>query len=128
MAREPLNREHGLVTVNAWVESRRGTRVKLAVDSGANYTTIPVEAALAIGIAPGRLRRQARVVTGSGVVRAPVARLRGISVLGHTLRNLDVVLHDLPEESFVDGVLGLNFLEQFDVLLLFRQDAIDLQP
>lgn len=44
------------------------------------------------------------------------------------VRGHDVVVHDLPQQSFVDGVLGLNFLDRFDLYLLFRQDAIDLQP
>jgi hypothetical protein len=38
---------------------------------------------------------------------------------------IDVLCHDLPEESNLDGILGLNFLRKFDINLRFSKGIIE---
>ena len=44
--------------------------------------------------------------------------------LGKTIKNLEVACHDLPEEGFVDRLLGLDFLNNFKLTINFRKGII----
>jgi len=39
---------------------------------------------------------------------------------------VEVLCHDLPPESGVDGLLGLSFLKHFKLTIRFRKGIIDL--
>ena len=67
-----------------------------------------------------------RIVPGSGIEFAPRATVRSATAIGQKVTNLDVLCHDLPPESGVDGLLGLNFLRQFKLTIRFRKGIIDL--
>ena len=71
------------------------------------------------------LERQ-RIVTGSGIEYAPRTTVRSATAIGQRVANLDVLCHDLPPESGVDGLLGLNFFRQFKLTIRFRKGIIDL--
>ena len=67
-----------------------------------------------------------RIVPGSGIEFAPRATVRSATAIGQKVTNLDVLCHDLPPESGVDGLLGLNFLRHFKLTIRFRKGIIDL--
>jgi hypothetical protein len=46
--------------------------------------------------------------------------------IGQKVDNLEVLCHDLPPESGVDGLLGINFLKRFKLTIRFRKGIIDL--
>jgi hypothetical protein len=52
--------------------------------------------------------------------------LRSASTIGQQVANLEVLGHDLPAESGVDGLLGLNFLRQFKLTIRFRRGIVEL--
>lgn len=85
----------------------------MALDTGAVTTLIPVEIALAIGYDPAQVKKRVEVITVSGVEFVPEMTVRAVRCLGQTVRNLNVVCHDLPAQSPVKGLLGLNFLTHF---------------
>jgi hypothetical protein len=70
---------------------------------------------------PG-LGRQ-RIITGSGVEYAPRTTVRSATAIGQKVANLEVLCHDLPPESGVDGLL---FLKHFKLTIRFRKGIIDL--
>lgn len=67
-----------------------------------------------------------RIVTGSGIEYAPRTTVRSASAIGQKVANLDVLCHDLPAESGVDGLLGLNFLRHFKLTIRFARGIIEL--
>jgi predicted aspartyl protease len=67
-----------------------------------------------------------RIVTGSGIEYAPRTTVRSATAIGQKVTNLDVLCHDLPAESGVDGLLGLSFLKHFKLTIRFRKGIIDL--
>jgi hypothetical protein len=67
-----------------------------------------------------------RIVTGSGIEYAPRVTVRSATAIGQKVSSLDVLCHDLPAESGVDGLLGLNFLRHFKLTIRFRKGIIDL--
>lgn len=46
--------------------------------------------------------------------------------LGVEIKNMDIVCHDLPPQSPVEGLLGLNFLKKAKVIIDFSKNTIDL--
>ncbi|MFQ5632600.1 MAG: hypothetical protein ACE5I1_27850 [bacterium] len=51
-----------------------------------------------------------------------------IQAIDQSLENLTVIRRDLPEESGVDGVFGLNFLRRFDTEIKYSDNTLSLQP
>ena len=67
-----------------------------------------------------------RILTGSGIEYAPATIVRSATAIGQKVTNLEVLCHDLPAESGVDCLLGLNFLRHFKLTIRFRKGIIDL--
>lgn len=88
--------------------------LKMVLDTGATYTVIPAKAAVAMGCDPARSRRRIQMVTASGVEYVPLVVVPKVHCLGVEVTKLEVVCHDLPPASTVEGLLGLNFLIHFE--------------
>ena len=73
-----------------------------------------------------RIRERVPVTTGSGIEYCPLLELQHFEALGRTVQSLEVLCHDLPARSRVRGLLGLNFLNRFDVRINFKQGFITL--
>ena len=119
-----------LIVIRARVMGRSPGLVRslpLALDTGAWCTVIPCDIAVALGYHPAGSPDRRRIVTGSGIEYASVVRVTEFSAIGETVADLEVLCHDLPEEARVDGVLGMNFLRNFDVHILFWQGVIELR-
>ena len=88
--------------------------VPVVFDTGAT-TILPADILADLGYDPGHpgLRR-IRMITGSGIEYARCITVKGIIVGGEKIDNVEVLCHDLPSEAGIDGLLGLNFLKNFD--------------
>lgn len=101
----------GLISLYVQLTGPRTIRIiKMALDTGATYTIISLETAIAIGYNPVLSQRHIEITTASGVAIAPVIKVRSIACLGKEVKNLEVICHDLPQQSPAKGLLGLNFL------------------
>ena len=101
--------------------------IPVVLDTGASMTILATDVIGRLGYDPANpaLARQ-RIVTGSGIEYAPRTSVRSATAIGQKVANLDVLCHDLPPESGVDGLLGLNFLRHFKLTIRFRKGIIDL--
>ena len=108
-------------------DGRSSLLIPVVLDTGASLTIIATDIMAQLGSDPANpaLDRQ-RIVTGSGVEFAPRATARSATAIGQKVTDLDVLCHDLPPESGVDGLLGLNFLRHFKLTIQFRKGIIDL--
>ena len=98
--------------------------VEVALDTGASTTSIPSYVASALGYnIPNPIDD---IITGSGIEKAPIIEIKGLTAIGQTIENIEVVCLDLPPEIYVEGVLGLNFLINFDVHISFSKGIIEL--
>jgi predicted aspartyl protease len=118
------------IVIDLLLESADGMSsllVPVVLDTGATVTLIATGILTQLGYDPANpaLDRQ-RIVTGSGIEYAPFITLRSASAIGQKVANLEVLGHDLPAESGVDGLLGLNFLRQFKLTIRFRQGIVEL--
>ncbi len=98
----------------------------MAVDTGATYTMIPIEAAIAIGCYPLSSQRKIEITTGSSIEYVPLIFVPKFRVFGIEIKNMEVVCHNLPPQSPVEGLLGLNFLKEAKVVIDFSQNIISV--
>ena len=98
--------------------------IKLAVDTGASITMIPSENALAIGIDPSISKRHIEIATANGTILTPIVTIPSFSCFGIEIKNMDVICHNLPTESAVGGLLGLNFLRSAKITIDFSRNMI----
>ena len=100
--------------------------IEVALDTGATTTSIPIYVVSALGYNVSNPKDIVEVITGSGVEEAPVIEIKGLTAIGQTIENIEVMCRDLPLEAPVEGVLGLNFLMNFDVHISFLNGTIEL--
>ena len=98
--------------------------ILVALDTGASITIIPTEVAVDLGYDLSNPNEQ--MMTANGIVLANRITVRKLTAIGETVENVDVVCHDLPEGSIIEGLLGLNFLRHFDVNISFSTGTIEL--
>lgn len=101
-------------------------RIKMTLDTGATYTMIPWKIARVLGLGPEISERRVDITTASGVESVPLVSLNSMMLFDKRVRKIDVVIHDLPPRSYVDGLVGLNFLKNFRVCLDFREGILEI--
>jgi predicted aspartyl protease len=99
----------------------------MAIDTGATYTIIPIETAIAVGYNPAGSRTYIEITTANGVVISPIINFKSICCLVFYLNNIKVLCHDIPSQSPVKGLLGLNFLVYFEPFRKFLKEIQRLQ-
>ncbi|MDQ2732773.1 MAG: retropepsin-like domain-containing protein [Armatimonadota bacterium] len=100
--------------------------VTLALDTGATVTMINRPIIEQLGYDVARAPDYRRVTTGSRVETVPFLMIDQIEPLGCTRYSLPVVCHTLPSTFSIDGLLGLNFLREQQLLIDFRTGLISL--
>lgn len=53
--------------------------------------------------------------------------LEAVRVAGKEAQNVNAIVHDLPSKSYVDGLLGLSFLRNFNLTLNFQEGFLEMQ-
>lgn len=100
--------------------------VIVALDTGASNTLIPTRIASDLGYDLSNPKQVVLLTTGSGIVPTKIITVRKLTAIGESVENIDVLCHDLPFGSTIDGVLGLNFLSHFDLNISFSTGTIEL--
>ena len=129
MARIPFNLSLGLIVLPLKVEGIIPDNFRdllVALDTGASTTSIPTKIASDLGYNLSNPKAEEEIITDSGIERMKRITVRKLTAIGETVENIDVLCHELPEDSIIDGVLGLNFLAHFDVNILFSTGTIEL--
>lgn len=102
--------------VRAFVEGETGKAYpKLLLDTGSAYTLIAKEILESIGCSPAFPIRTQRIITGSGYEIVPVISVNRFNCIGNLLEDFEILAHTLPFGSYVDGLLGMDFLSKFEI-------------
>ena len=114
-----LARVGNLLILRAAVTGTEGRTVvlRLLVDTGASHTLVPVEAVERVGCDTHHPQRMLRIMAASGVIIAPVVTLARFHFVGKIIEGFPVVAHTLPSGTYVDGLLGMDFLSQIGAVL-----------
>ena len=102
-------------------------RVKMVLDTGATYTMIPWYIAEELGYNPAASKEFVSMTTASGTIEAPLLTLDCVSILDMPIKSQKVIIHNLPESSHVDGLLGLNYLKHFKLTIDFKAGILALE-
>lgn len=103
-----------LMAVRAYVKGPEGeARPKLLVDTGSTYTVIAQEILELIGCPPVLWNKRRRVSTASGIEMLPVVEANLFHCLGQLTENMTILAHTLPFGTYVDGLVGMDFLARF---------------
>jgi predicted aspartyl protease len=95
-------------------------------DPGAYRTIITTELTDYLGY---RATAQSKRITTGSVVGNETGYtiiLKRLEILGFDFNNIEVACFDLPEQYEIDGLLGLDLLEKFEVNLRHRERWIQL--
>jgi clan AA aspartic protease (TIGR02281 family) len=123
-----LDPDAPLIVVSVTLQGTQGTReLDMALDTGATYVMIPADIALELGYDLDSSVRRIDLATASSIESAPIINVERIRVLDMDARNVDVVCMTLPSESYVQGLLGLSFLRNFDIDIHFKRGALTLR-
>ncbi|MGH8584057.1 MAG: retroviral-like aspartic protease family protein [Gammaproteobacteria bacterium] len=119
-----------VIVIDLLLESSAGSSsllIPVVLDTGASFTVVATDILVQLGYDPANplLERQ-RIVTGSGIEYAPRITVRSATAIGQKVTRLEILCHDIPAESGVDGLLGLNFLRHFKLTLRPHKGIIEL--
>lgn len=110
----PIEVKGSVILVRARVNEQEDTL--LLVDTGATYCLLTKATADRLGLASSSVSTRVKLSSASGTIEAPLITVDLIQVGGAEARNVETVIHDVPEfPRIVGGLLGLSFLNQFKV-------------
>lgn len=102
--------------LKAFIEGKEGKAYpRLLLDTGSAYTIISQEILENIGCSPAIPKRRQRIITGSGYEIVPVVDANRFHCLGKAIENFEVLAHTLPFGTYVDGLLGMDFMNRFEI-------------
>jgi clan AA aspartic protease (TIGR02281 family) len=128
MAIVPFKPHDAVIVVNVLVRGAKNSKlIKMVIDTGASISSIPSDIALAIGVDPSKPIKKIEIITASGTEYVPVVKIPCIQFLGFSLKNVEIACLNLPPQSTVSGLLGLNILKNFDLFLKFREGLIEIK-
>jgi aspartyl protease family protein len=102
-------------------------RLKMVLDTGATYCMIPWHIGEELGYEPALSRKHVPINTANGQIHVPMITIESMMVLGKKIENCEILVHDLPETSRVDGLIGLNFLKHCKLILDFHKGELELK-
>jgi len=123
-----LSREKGIIIIPRMeIFGPKGSvPVDLILDTGAAYTLIGWDVAMALGYTPERHCKSIPIVTANGRIHAPLLNIQKISIQDAVARNVPAVCHDIPDLS-VSGLLGLSFLKHFRTVIDYRSLTLQIE-
>lgn len=65
---------------------------------------------------------------GGSIQYASQVIVQMLEAADERVENLRIICHDLPEESGLDGLLGLNFLSHFNTEINYSNGTLILKP
>ncbi|MFM9952158.1 MAG: aspartyl protease family protein [Saprospiraceae bacterium] len=129
MKQQSFKREtdESLILINCILEEHN---LSLALDTGASHTTIDLAAMIIAGYDIAKSIRTVQLETASGVIDAYVFRVKKLSAIGIIRENVEVCAYDFFSFQIItdfDGVLGLDFLDEYKLCIDFKNDLLTIQ-
>jgi predicted aspartyl protease len=125
----PFERSGDLMLITARVWKGPGYReLRLVIDTGAAATSIEPAILEGLGYSSRDAILRTRVPSPGGVQQGHLLRVDRFHALGAELSNFVVQALALDDEYGVDGLLGMNFLENYNFTVRPRDKQIHLEP
>ena len=105
-----------LMVVKAYIKGPEAVAYpRMLIDTGAVVTIVAQEILESLGCSPALASERRRIVTASGYEILPVVRVHNFSCCGYLTKDYPVVAHTLPFGTYVNGLVGMDFLKQFEI-------------
>lgn len=115
-----------LIIFHCKIEHTRTAVVKLALDTGATMTIVSHKVLEKIG-ADLANAESTTFGNATGAHSATYTIVKSVGIQDAIVNNLEVVAYTLPEDYGIDGVIGLNFLRHFRIVLDFEKGILTLE-
>jgi aspartyl protease family protein len=123
-----FERWQNLIVIQAAIEGERQVRtVRLMVDTGSTHTVVPWQRLQNLGYDPAISRERRQIFTADSMIMVPRVRLRRFHCLDKVIENFPVLCHTVPFISYVDDLLGIDFLRSFDIAIHVRRGYIEVE-
>ncbi|MBI2583178.1 MAG: retroviral-like aspartic protease family protein [Candidatus Aenigmarchaeota archaeon] len=128
MSKYLFDKDSSVIVLDVFI-GNKGIRkkIRMALDTGATYVMIPWEVAEILELKPELSKERIETVTASGVEKVPLVNLEIVRVLDKEARTIRAIVHDLPSRSYVDGLLGLSFLKNFNLHINFKEGTLEIE-
>ncbi len=98
----------------------------MVLDTGARVTVVTPRIALELGFGREDLEPAVTVHGATGSGRAAALEVPSVSLMGMEVANLRVLCHPLPAHALFDGILGMNFLNYFEIEISNKRETVTL--
>lgn len=114
-----LSRYGNCLVVNAVVGGNNNQirKIKLLVDTGSSYTVVRSTLLKSIGYSSPAVLSSVKIATAGGIIDTPMTRVSWFSCLGQQINNFSLVAYNLPSLTYVEGLLGMDFLNHFPMMI-----------
>lgn len=127
MKRYHLTVRNGLPFTRSALKQQKLFRVvSLLIDTGTSNTIISWGTLLSLSLDPTATSIRKPVTTANGLVWMPQVEIEEFNALGQSVGLFRVLAHTIPLGSQVNGILGMDFLRQFEFTLNFKQSVIEI--
>ncbi len=120
-----------LITVDVTIHSFNENdlrSVKLVLDTGASITSINSKVLSHLGYDIFNPIGTTDFLTAGGYVENSLLELSRLTVFGKEFKKANVCNIDLPEDEYIDGLLGLDILSNFDIEIKYSNRKMYIQP
>lgn len=101
--------------------------LRLAFDPGAYRTIINTQLTDALGYQATKESRRVSTTSVVGKEWGYTLTVERISILGFEFPDFQIACFDLPEQYDIDGLIGLDLIEKFEITLRHRDRWIKFQ-
>jgi hypothetical protein len=120
--------DYGLVYVRVKVScADREVILNLALDTGASGSIVSAKKLIEVGYDLDKPEDETYITTGSGLIFVPKFTVENLTALGKEKTNFQIIAHDFPPTSSVDGMLGLDFLRGNVLTVDFVKGEVELK-
>lgn len=127
MTEIPFDLSEPLIICTCKVAYKKTAIVNFAIDTGASRTLLNEDVIQEIGINLSSVSETDSFSDATTDHIVPVIKLKSISLGDSSVKNMETLVYNLPEEFHIDGILGLNFLRHFKVCLNFEKGVLTLE-
>jgi predicted aspartyl protease len=124
----PLQRYGNLLCLRASVKgiSPDPRVVRLLVDTGSSFTVIPLQVLQDLGYDTNASTQSTNIMAAGGILRSPIITIAEFSCLGKQVDNFSVVAMNVPFNPVFNGILGMDFMTQYRVVIDVEKTEITL--
>jgi predicted aspartyl protease len=97
------------------------------IDTGAAFTVIPPETADFLELETDKDFPKAKLVTASGIIETPVRILEKLEIAGQEAKELQVVVHSIPDPAPIKLLLGMNLIEKMKLIVDGKSNEFKLE-